>query len=398
MSEQLVLSKRQARQIILDAAGLSRTGQFGFGKAAVYEVIKHLGFVQLDTNLVVERAHHHVFASRVPDYQTSWLTELCDEGLVFEYFASDAGYMPMYDFRNTLPVKQAFELNRPVLKKPILHLMAQILDQVERDGAVRVSDFENDRQEASSGWWDWRPAKVALERLYLEGKLMIRRDKKFQKVYELPLNLVPDEIDQTLPTAAAYARYIIHRTLSALGIGAAKELRWRSRRVKDNAIKSELEKMILEGAVIQVQVEGLKDVYYMLKEQNTVPVNAGDVFILSPFDLLNVFRYRLKDFFNFDYQLECFVPAAKRQYGYFSLPVLAGDRFIARMDAKADRKNKLLIVHNIHFEAVEISDSQLDKFIQALRVYIMFNQCRDVLFIKSNTPAYLSKLQTAFGS
>lgn len=397
MSEQLVLSKRQARQIILDAAGLSRTGQFGFGKAAVYEVIKHLGFVQLDTNLVVERAHHHVFASRVPDYQTSWLTELCDEGLVFEYFASDAGYMPMYDFRYTLPVKQAFELNRPVLKKPILHLMAQIMDQVERDGAVRVSDFENDRQEASSGWWDWRPAKVALERLYLEGKLMIRRDKKFQKVYELPLNLVPDEIDQTLPTAAAYARYIIHRTLSALGIGAAKELRWRSRRVTDNAIKAELDKMILEGAVFQVQVEGLKDVYYMLKEQNTAPVTAGDVFILSPFDILNVFRHRLKDFFNFDYQLECFVPAAKRQYGYFSLPVLAGDRFIARMDAKANRKNKLLIVHNIHFEAVEISDSQLDKFIHALRVYILFNQCRDVLFIKSNTPAYLSKLQTAFG-
>ena len=90
-----------------------------------------------------------------------------------------------------------------------------------------------------------------------------------------------------------------------------------------------------------ITVEGLKGPLYMLPDQK-VDVNlSGEVFILSPFDILNVFRHRLKDFFDFDYQIECFVPAPKRKYGYFSLPILAGDKFIARMDAKADRKTKV---------------------------------------------------------
>lgn len=116
---------------------------------------------------------------------------------------------------------------------------------------------------------------------------------------------------------------------------------------------------------------------------------AGDAFILSPFDVLNVFRHRLRDFFDFDYQIECFVPAPKRKYGYFSLPVLVGDTFIARMDAKADRKQKVLIVHNLHFEDVELGEVALVKIIEALKAFVIFNQCRDIVFKKTNREAYL---------
>jgi uncharacterized protein YcaQ len=391
-----ILTKAQARKIILDAAGLARAAQLGRGKEAVYRVIKQLGFVQLDTNLVVERAHHHVFASRVPDYQTSWLDELCEEGRVFEYFASDAGFMPMSDFRYTLPVKQAFSTQRGVLTKMEVDLMNQILDQVEREGPVRIGDFENDRLNASSGWWDWRPAKVALERLYLEGKLMIRRNKSFQKVYDLPLNFLPEEIDQRFPSAEEYAQYIIRRSLGALGVAYAKELAWRARRVKGNLVKQELDNMVHSGAVKLVEVEGLKDRLYMLANQSAQPEITGEVFILSPFDILNVFRYRLKDFFNFDYQLECFVPASKRKYGYFSLPILAGDTFVGRMDAKADRKNKVLIIHNLHFEPVNIYPDQLQKLTKALKAFVFFNQCLDIRFINSNNDEYLNLISDGF--
>lgn len=391
-----ILTKAQARKIILDAAGLARAAQLGRGKEAVYRVIKQLGFVQLDTNLVVERAHHHVFASRVPDYQTSWLDELCEEGRVFEYFASDAGFMPMSDFRYTLPVKQAFSTQRGVLTKMEVDLMNQILDQVEREGPVRIGDFENDRLNASSGWWDWRPAKVALERLYLDGKLMIRRNKSFQKVYDLPLNFLPEEIDQRLPSAEEYAQYIIRRSLGALGVAYAKELAWRARRVKGNLVKQELDNMVHSGAVKLVEVEGLKDRLYMLANQSAQPEITGEVFILSPFDILNVFRYRLKDFFNFDYQLECFVPASKRKYGYFSLPILAGDTFVGRMDAKADRKNKVLIIHNLHFEPVNIYPDQLQKLTKALKAFVFFNQCLDIRFINSNNDEYLNLISDGF--
>jgi len=394
--ESIILTKPQARKIILNAAGLARKAQFGSGIEAVYRVIDHLGFVQLDTNYVVERAHHHVMAARVPDYQIGWLAELCEDGSVFEYFTSDSGYLPMHDFRFTLPVKEAFKTQRKPLTQPEIVLMKQILDRAEREEALMVGDFENDRVEASSGWWDWRPAKVALERLYLDGNLMIHRTKSFQKVYHLPLDLVPQETDLTMPSEEEYARFVIRRTLGGLGIAYVKEISWRARYVKGNLVKKELEKMARSGEVKVITVDGLKGPLYMLPDQEINVEISNDVFILSPFDILNVFRHRLKDFFNFDYQIECFVPAPKRQYGYFSLPVLAGDVFIARMDAKADRKQKVLIIHNIHFEPVEINEIIIKKFIEALKVFVRFNQCLDIVFRKSNNEAYLEVISNSF--
>ena len=396
--EAIMFSKVEARKIILHAAGLARRAQFGSGREAVYKLIDHLGFVQLDTNYVVERAHHHVMTARIPDYKPDWLEELSADGRIFEYFSSDAGYIPMHDFRFSLPVKKAFSENRKPLTKAENSIMQQVLERVEREGQLMVGDFENDRVEASSGWWDWRPAKVALERLYLEGKLMITRTKGFKKVYDVPLNLIPDGINVDMPTAEDFARYVIRRTLGALGLASFKEMAWRGRRVKGNLIKTELEKMIAEGEVYTAGVEGLKTTpFYILTDQQTTIELSGDAFILSPFDILNVFRHRLREFFDFDYQIECFVPAPKRKYGYFSLPVLVGDNFVARMDAKADRKQRLLIVHNLHFEeGLELTEFTLEKIVVALQAYTQFNQCRDIIFKKSNRQRYLDTILSYF--
>jgi len=395
--EPLMITKVQARKMILHAAGLATKAQFGTGIEAVYQLIDQLGFVQLDTNYVVERAHHHVMTARVPDYEPEWLQELSADGRIFEYFTSDAGYIPMHDFRFSLPVKHAFAAQRKPLTKEEVNLMKQVLDRVEREGPLMVGDFDDDRIEASSGWWDWRPAKVALERLYLAGELVISRTKGFKKVYDLPRNLIPEDIDLTVPAAEEYARYVIRRTLGALGIAAVKEIAWRARYIKGNLVKKELEKMVAEGLVNLVIVEGLKAApFYMLPDQKKEIVLSGDAFILSPFDVLNVFRHRLRDFFDFDYQIECFVPSAKRKYGYFSLPVLIGDTFVARMDAKADRKQRVLIIHNLHFEEVILNDVMMDKFVEALKAFIMFNQCRDIVFRKSNREDYLKAISQYF--
>lgn len=397
MNTPVFLSKAEARKIILNASGLARKAQFGTGIEAVYRVIDHLGFLQLDTNYTVERAHHQMLFARVPDYQPEWLAELCEDGRIFEYFLSDSGFIPMHDFRYSIPVKKGFAAGRSLLTPAESRLMKEILDRVERDGAVMVSDFTADRIEASSGWWDWRPAKVAIERLYLDGTLMITRNKAFRKLYDLPLNLMPLDVDVTEPTSEEFSRYIIFRTLAALGIASFKDMAWRARRVKGNPLKAELAKMVEEGQVSVVNVEGLKkNEFYMLSDQEGNVEISGDVFILSPFDTLTVFRHRLTEFFNFDYQIECFVPAEKRIYGYFSLPVLLGDVFIARMDSKADRKHKILIIHNLHFEPVVLDQKEIAKLAEALKAFVTFNQCLDISFQKSNNNDYLEKLKSGF--
>ena len=162
-------------------------------------------------------------------------------------------------------------------------------------------------------------------------------------------------------------------------------------------MKQELEKLVDEGEVCSVAVEGLKSApLFMLPAYKNKKIKlSGDAFILSPFDPLNVFRHRLRDFFDFDYQIECFVPAPKRKYGYFSLPVLVGDTFVARMDSKADRKQKVLMVHNLHFEAVKLSKTMMVKVADALEAFAKFNGCEDVVIKKSNKKQYLKEIGVA---
>jgi uncharacterized protein YcaQ len=382
----VILTKAQTRKIILHAAGLSKRAQFGKGREAVYKLIDHLGFVQVDTNYTVERAHHHTLASRIPDYKLEWLDELQEDGRIFEFFTSDSGYMPMHEFRFSLPVKQGFASARKPLTPAEISLMNKVLDRIAREGPLMVKDFENDRREASSGWWDWRPSKMAIERLYLDGRLMNTRKQNFQKVYDLPKNMVPAGIDTTMPTPEEFARHVIRRALRSLGVAYAKEIAWRARYVKGHLVKQELEKLLAEGEVCQVAVEGLKTApLYMLPAYKNKKITlSDDAFILSPFDPLNVFRHRLRDFFDFDYQIECFVPEAKRKYGYFSLPVLVGDLFVARMDAKADRKQKVMTVHNFHFEQVKLPPAMLVKISDAIKDFATFNQCATITFSRSN--------------
>jgi uncharacterized protein YcaQ len=393
----IVLTKAQARKIILHAAGLSKRAQFGKGREAVYKFIDHLGFVQIDTNYIVERAHHHAIASRVPDYKPEWLDELQADGRIFEFLTFASGYIPMQDFRFSQPVKASFLARRPPLTQAEINLMNKVLDRVSREGPLMTKDFESDRIEASSGWWDWRPSKIALERLYLDGRLITTRGKDFHKIYDLPINIIPDDVDRTPPTAEEFARQIIRRSLGALGIAYVKDIAWSARFVKGHSVRTELQRLAEAGDVCQVEIEGLNTApLFMLPTYKGRKIElSGDAFILSPFDVLNVLRHRLRDFFDFDYQVECFVPGPKRKYGYFSLPILIGDTFVARMDSKADRKHRTLTIHNLHFEPLKLSKPMLVKITDAIKAFSEFNQCKSITIKKSNDRLALSAIQQA---
>ncbi len=209
----VVFSKEEARRIILHAGGLSKRGQFGNSVEAAYKLIDHLGFLQVDTNYVVERAHHHAIAARVPGYQPAWLEQLQTDGRVFEFWTFASGFIPMHDFKYSLPVKEAMA-KRSKVTQADMNLMRRVLDRIGREGPLRVRDFENDRVVKSRGWWDLRPSKMALERLHSSGKLVSTRLKDFHKLYDLPANIIPGFADLTMPTAEEFARHRILRMLA----------------------------------------------------------------------------------------------------------------------------------------------------------------------------------------
>lgn len=387
------ISRAGARKIILHAAGLSRRAQFGRGIEAAYKVIDHLGFLQVDTNYVVERAHHHALASRVPGYELEWLQQLQDDGRIFEFWTFASGFIPMREYRYSFPVKAALLTRRKTITPAESQMMRTVLDRIGREGPLMSSDFEYDRVTKSSGWWDWRPSKVALERLLYEGKLMTTRKGNFLKVYDLPENIVPSDTDFASPTIDEFSRHYVLRSLQALGIANAKDIVLRGRYVKNNTMKKQLQLLVDNGDVLQIEVEGKEGLpYYVLKDYAKKKVKiTGDAFILSPFDPLNVYRSRLKDFFNFDYMVECFVPAPKRKYGYFALPILIGETFVARMDSKAERKNGILVVFNLHFENIRLTKLMIEKLVVAFRDFARFNQCEKFELQKTNN----RKLATA---
>ena len=388
-----LLSISQARKIILYAAGLANRSRFGNGPGAALKVIEHLGFVQVDTNFVVERAHHHTIFSRVADYDPAWLRDLQADGLVYEFWTRDSGFMPMSEFRYSLPIQASFAGKWQTLSAGEQNLMDRILDRIGREGPLGAKDFDNDRTEKSTGWWDWRPSKVALERLHLTGQLLTIRKKDFHKLYDLTSNIITPDTDRTMPNIEEFSRHLILRSLRSMGIAYLKEISWNGRFVK-HTVKDVIKDLLKTGEVIEVQIHGLKGPLYTtptyLKKRITV---SGDAFILSPFDPLNVFRHRLRDFFGFEYQLECFVPGPKRKYGYFSLPVLIGDVFVARIDAKAERKRKTLVINNIHFEKVVMTAAMINKLCKAINAFTKFNRCVEIEIMKSNNKALLKQIR-----
>jgi uncharacterized protein len=389
-----LLTNAEARKIILHAAGLAKRAPFGKGREAVYKCIDHLGFIQIDTNYVVERAHHQAIYTRVPDYKPEWLAELQSDGRIFEYVTYASGYLPMQDYRFTLPVKESFLARRAGLPAPEINMLHKVLDRVSRDGPLMARDFENDRIGISTGWWDWRPSKIALERLYLDGRLMTTHQEDFQKRFDLPPNIVPVDTDKTMPSPQEYARHIIRRVLKALGIALLKDISFRTRFIK-HEVRTELQKLIETGEVVEVAVEGAKTpALYMLSAYKRKKIElAGEAFIVSPFDMLNVLRHRLKLFFDFDYQVECFVPEPRRKYGYFAHPILIGDTFVGLMDAKANRKNRILQLNNLHFEPVKLTQTQLADIATAIRHFAKFNQCTSVSVKRSNNRKYVTLLK-----
>lgn len=369
------------KRLALSHQGLEKNNNFGEGLSGTQKAIEHLGYVQIDTISVVERAHHHVLWSRVPNYQLAHLNQLVKEKQIFEHWAHAASYLPIQDYRYAMPLMNAIRNGESRYFKGDQQLMHEILAQVKAEGSIRLRQVENGKREGSAGWWNAGPSRKALEQLFMQGDLMICERNGMEKVYDLTERCIPQGIDLSTPTLQEYAQYLLKTTIRAHGVFTWKQLL----HLKTNKDLREIMRKLLDeqidAGVLQVfKLENGQTIYVASAVLEYAPIIPAEVKILSPFDNLVIHRERLSTLFEFDYRIECYVPAAKRQYGYFCLPLLYADRLVGRIDCKVHRREKRLEVIRLHLEDPNMQDR--DEFLQALELelqrFSVFNQCTSV--------------------
>jgi len=380
------LSNQQARKLVLLSQKLPPAKQTGRAIAATLSAIEHLSYIQIDTISAIQRAHHHTLWNRNPRYNPSHLDQLISEKKVFEYWSHAAAYLPMRDYRYSLPRKQAIANgNQNHWYERDERLMKSVLKRIAAEGPLMAKDFEDKGQKR--GEWKSKPAKRALEYLFMQGELMVPHRVNFHKVYDLTERVLPEETDTTLPNPEEYTRFLITRYLQANGMGQSAEIAYLLKNTKP-LVSAALQEMVSNKELLQISACGNR--YYVLPASLELlgkPLARNKLKILSPFDNLLIQRKRIHVLFGFNYLIECYVPEAKRQYGYFSLPVLWDGKLVARMDCKAERKKSLLHIHHLSLESWLVkTDAFALALYKELTSFLQFNNCRD-LRLHRITPA-----------
>lgn len=340
------------RRLALAAQGLLQKQPYGRGLAGARKAIHHLGYVQIDTISVVERAHHHVIHSRVPGFEPQMLHQLLINRDIFEYWSHAAAFLPIADFRFSLPYKHAIKSGQTHwFKSPDKKLMGELLARIRSDGPLRSRDVGASTKKRA-GWWDWKPAKKALEQLYMQGDLMVSDRDGFQKTYDLTERVLPSQLNLQMPSIEEYAEHLVDQQLRSHGLVSLKGMTYLRRNAAlRKAVNTLVNQRLAQGDLQRVKVSsGDEWIVESGALERSLPRLKERMLILSPFDNSVIQRERLKALFQYDYQLECYVPEAKRQYGYFSLPLLYRDEFIGRMDCKVHRKESHLEIKNLYFE------------------------------------------------
>ena len=368
----------QLRRLALFKQGLASQHHFGRGLSGTRRVIEHLGYVQIDTLSVVERAHHHVLWNRVAGYDLKHLNQLINKKRIFEYWFHAASYLPMRDYRYVLPHMTSIRNGENRYYTNVdKRLINEIRARVSAEGPLRVRDLDKGNKKGKGNWWNWGPGRRALDKLFMQGDLMVCERNGMEKVYDLTERCLPEGIDVSVPTLNEYAAYLFDTTLRAHGVFTWKQLlHQKTGNPLRNAMRKILDQRIEAGVVSVVGNTGAQTAYVDIKALEKVPTAIDSLKVLSPFDNVVIHRDRLSSLFGFDYRIECYVTASKRVFGYFCLPILYGDKFVGRIDCKAHRGDQRFEVLSLHLE-----DGPLDRkqFLPALRDELQrfadFNKC-----------------------
>jgi len=343
------LSKTAARAIWLRAQRLDAEAPFGEGPAAITAAVEHLGYVQIDTIHVVERCHHHILWNRIPAYRRSDLRHAQSvEKSVFEYWTHALSYVPAKDFRFFVP---AMKLHRREGHKWFTEVkradLLKVMRLLRKDGALTVRDIEDDvLVEKVHAWASRKPSKRALQLAFYEGRVTIAERDGMLKTYELMERHFGWDRLPKAASAREISCYLVDRGLRAQGVVSLDSLCHLDAPSK-KAVRQVIAARVRRNELVGVAIEGAdKQEHWARPEtlETVQPVASERVHILSPFDPLMIQRKRSRLIFGYEHCFEAYLPKQKRRFGYFALPILAGDAIVAALDLKTDRQSKKLLM------------------------------------------------------
>lgn len=369
-----IIPNRQARRLFLQAQGLASQPTGKLTRQSLYEMIENLGFVQVDTVNAVCRAHHHILHARNQGYRERMLAPLLErERRLFEHWTHDASIIPTLWYPHWHHrfdrLRKKYETSKNWAERiGTPETVEEVRRHIEAEGRVSSADFA-DRSERTGPWWGWSRHKAALEYLWFTGELSIAGREGFRKIYDLTERVIPEEVRAAgRSDEVEHVEWACRTALDRLVIATHGELAsfWEAIGPEEAKAWCAAE---LGKSIVPVQIEGedgkLRNAFAPTDIEarlEAVVDPPSRIRLINPFDPAIRDRKRLKHLFGFDYRIEIFVPAAKRQYGYYVFPLLEGDRFIGRMDLKADRKSGSLNVQGLWLEPrVKLGKDRLAK-------------------------------------
>ena len=400
----MMFSRAVARALLLAAQGLSSPPERPAAKGDVLESVRRMGVLQIDSIAVVARSPYLVLWSRLGPYDPLWLDELLAEGALFEYWSHAASLIPIEDYG----LYRRFMLDGTEKTRAWMSAhpeeIERVLARVSEGGEVRSAEFERTDGRAG-GWWEWKPEKRALEHLFAAGELMIsRRDPNFHRVYDLRERVLeralPGWEDAHAPPYEEVQRALALGAVRALGVAVA---RWVPDyfRTPKRGIAGLLDELADDGALLRARIEDEPAYVHPDNAGLAEAAVSGELrpsltTLLSPFDPVVWDRARASELFGFEYRIEVYTPAARRRYGYYSLPILHRGALVGRLDAKAHRKEGLFEVRALHLEpGVPATEDLVAGLGGALRGCADWHGTPQVSVRRSDPPELVKPLQAA---
>ena len=354
-------------------------------------LIGKLGYVQLDSIKIVERAHHHILYSRHGGYRPRHLDRLQAKApALFEHWTHDSSLIPLEHYPHWRHRFAKSKANVAAWRERIGDdkVLGVVREHVAQHGASRARDFAH-LGGRTGPWWGWGPAKAALEFLWRTGEFAVLARDGFEKIYDLSERAIPAPLRAARPTRLQTLDWAHNAALDRLGAGTARMIAdfWGHASIPEAAKWIAAEKK--KGRLIDVTLEGAPgmrgfnavarpDIEAQLA---ALPMPTSRLRVLSPFDPVLRDRARVERIFGFDYRLEVFVPGPKRTYGYYVFPLLEGDRFVGRIDMKAERAKDALAVKGLWLEPrLTLSNARRAKLERELARQAKLGQVRDILF------------------